>query len=239
MGFCSSCGTAMGDGVKFCPSCGAPAGSAAPAKAPKPGLPLLSHTTQLPHHSDPLLPPTHTTPHPIPFPLSSLPLFCSAAKPGSAKGGAIASSLGANDLSPVVEQLKVMYKQKILPLEKDYKFEDFHSPGMTDTDFDAKPMVLLIGQYSTGKTTFIKYLLERDFPGAHIGPEPTTDRFVAVMHGADERIIPGNALAADASKPFTALNKFGMAFLNKVSHSALNNTPPHNTHKEGRSYEVE
>ena len=152
--------------------------------------------------------------------------------------------MAGSDLSPVVEQLKVMYKQKILPLEKDYKFEDFHSPGMTDTDFDAKPMVLLIGQYSTGKTTFIKcahhrqhpraslpprpaqlltvslclcvrYLLERDFPGAHIGPEPTTDRFVAVMHGSDERIIPGNALAADASKPFTALNKFGMAFLNK------------------------
>ena len=65
------------------------------------------------------------------------------------------------------------------------------------------------------QTTFIKYLLERDFPGAHIGPEPTTDRFVAVMYGKDERIIPGNALAADASKPFTALNKFGMAFLNK------------------------
>src|ERR1700709_505040 len=35
------------------------------------------------------------------------------------------------------------------------------------------------------------------------------------MYGKDERITPGNALAADASKPFTALNKFGMAFLNK------------------------
>jgi GTPase SAR1 family protein len=30
-------------------------------------------------------------------------------------------------------------------------------------------MVLLLGQYSTGKTTFIRYLLERDFPGARIG----------------------------------------------------------------------
>jgi hypothetical protein len=88
-------------------------------------------------------------------------------------------------------------------------------------------------------------MLERDFPGAHIGqleansdhsallvsklelivlisvlhrppgPEPTTDRFVAVMYGKDERTIPGNALAADASRPFTALTKFGMAFLNK------------------------
>jgi ATPase subunit of ABC transporter with duplicated ATPase domains len=44
---------------------------------------------------------------------------------------------------------------------------EFHSPSLTDTDFDAKPMVLLVGQYSVGKTTFIKYLLERDFPGQH------------------------------------------------------------------------
>lgn len=36
---------------------------------------------------------------------------------------------------------------------------------LEDPDFDAKPMILLVGQYSTGKTTFIRYLLERDFPG--------------------------------------------------------------------------
>lgn len=39
------------------------------------------------------------------------------------------------------------------------------------------------------------------------------------MHGKDERTIPGNALAADASRPFTALTKFGMAFLNKFEAS--------------------
>jgi EH domain-containing protein 1 len=39
-------------------------------------------------------------------------------------------------------------------------------------------MVMLVGQYSTGKTTFIRYLLEQDFPGIRIGPEPTTDRQV-------------------------------------------------------------
>jgi hypothetical protein len=27
-------------------------------------------------------------------------------------------------------------------------------------------MVLLLGQYSVGKTSFIKFLLERDFPGS-------------------------------------------------------------------------
>ena len=80
---------------------------------------------------------------------------------------------------------------------------------LEDPDFDGKPLVMLIGQYSTGKTTFIRwflfvdtpaddmclalvcvwpsiasghnfgtrYLLEKDFPGMRIGPEPTTDNF--------------------------------------------------------------
>ena len=43
--------------------------------------------------------------------------------------------------------------------------------------YTAKPQVMLIGQYSVGKTSFIRYLLGRDFPGQRIGPEPTTDRF--------------------------------------------------------------
>lgn len=77
----------------------------------------------------------------------------------------------------VVEGLKSIYKNKMLPLEQHYLFHEFHSPSLQDADFDAKPMILLVGQYSTGKTTFIKYLLERDFPGMRIGPEPTTDRY--------------------------------------------------------------
>lgn len=68
-------------------------------------------------------------------------------------------------------------------------------------------MILLVGQYSTGKTTFIRYLLERDFPGCRIGPEPTTDRFIAVMEGEEEGCIPGNALVVDSSKQFRALTK--------------------------------
>lgn len=118
-------------------------------------------------------------------------------------------------LMPIQDALKVLYKQKMLPLEQLYKFDAFNSPFLTTADFKAKPMVLLVGQYSVGKTSFIKFLLEKDFPNLRIGPEPTTDRFAAVMYGRDERVIPGNALAADADKPFTALSKFGMAFLNR------------------------
>lgn len=56
----------------------------------------------------------------------------------------------------LISGLKNIYKEKILPLESYYFFNEFHSPKLTDADFEAKPMVLLVGQYSTGKTTFIR-----------------------------------------------------------------------------------
>lgn len=122
----------------------------------------------------------------------------------------------------VVEGLKQIYKHKLLPLEEHYQFHDFHSPKLEDSDFDANPMILLVGQYSTGKTTFIKYLLEREFPGIRIGPEPTTDRFIAVMYDEKEGMIPGNALVVDPKRQFRPLSKFGNAFLNRLQCSLVN-----------------
>lgn len=116
----------------------------------------------------------------------------------------------------VVEALKKTYKSKIRPAEEAYRFDLFYSPYLEDADFEAKPMILLLGQYSVGKTTFIRHLLERDFPGMRIGPEPTTDRFTCVMHGNIDQVVPGNALTADSTKPFRALEKFGSEFLNRV-----------------------
>lgn len=121
----------------------------------------------------------------------------------------------------VVEGLKRLYKSKILPLEEFYSFHEFHSPPLEDADFDAKPMILLVGQYSTGKTTFIKYLLEREFPGIRIGPEPTTDRFIAVMAGENDGVVPGNALVVDPKRQFRPLAKFGNAFLNRFQCSMV------------------
>lgn len=121
----------------------------------------------------------------------------------------------------VVGELKKIYRTKLLPLEEHYQFHDFHSPKLEDPDFDAKPMILLVGQYSTGKTTFIRYLLERDFPGIRIGPEPTTDRFIAVMYDEKEGVIPGNALVVDPKKQFRPLGKYGNAFLNRLQCSTV------------------
>ena len=130
----------------------------------------------------------------------------------------------------VVSALNVVLRMQIRPLEEAYKFGDFFSSYLNESDFHAKPSVLLLGQYSTGapdciplylhafkkgelllaqrpslpagKTTFIKHLLKREYPGIHIGPEPTTDRFVVVMSGMEERRTPGNSLIVMPDRPF-------------------------------------
>ncbi|XP_023132706.2 EH domain-containing protein 2-like [Amphiprion ocellaris] len=119
------------------------------------------------------------------------------------------------DINMVTEELKNLYYKRLLPIEKYYSFHHFHSPSYEDADFDNKPMVLVMGQYSTGKTTFIRYLIEQDFPGSRVGPEPTTDCFTALMYGEGEGIIPGNALTVDPKKPFRNLDPFGNSFLNR------------------------
>ena len=86
---------------------------------------------------------------------------------------------------------------------------EFFYPLLTDADFDAKPLVLLVGSYSTGKTSFIRYLLDQDFPGMHIGPEPTTDGFQAILYGTEECVATWlraraghSARPIDSSRPF-------------------------------------
>ncbi|KAL7545618.1 hypothetical protein ACHAWF_008974 [Thalassiosira exigua] len=98
----------------------------------------------------------------------------------------------ANDASSeyIVKNLKELYHNHVVEAEKQYHLHfNFCLPTdgeIKDSEFDATPMVLLIGQYSTGKTTFLNHLLGEDFPGMHIGPEPTTDKFMALFYGGDD-----------------------------------------------------
>jgi len=119
------------------------------------------------------------------------------------------------DKDLIFDGLKRMYRKKILPLEVSSRYGHFHSKPLSPPDFDSKPMVLLLGQYSVGKTSFIKYLLGRDFPGIRIGPEPTTDRFTTIMDGDMDKIIPGAALCSQSDRPFRGLSPFGNNFLSR------------------------
>ena len=123
----------------------------------------------------------------------------------------------ATAFESVLSGVKTVYREKVRPLEEQYMVREFHYPLLSDDDFDAKPMVLLIGSCSVGKTSFIKYLLDMEYPGINIGPEPTTDRFQAITYGPEPRELPGHALVSDPSSPFRALNQFGNNFLSRFA----------------------
>lgn len=53
----------------------------------------------------------------------------------------------------IIEDMKNTYKNKLLPLEEMYDYAHFHTSHLTDVEFAAKPHVLLLGQYSVGKTS--------------------------------------------------------------------------------------
>lgn len=128
----------------------------------------------------------------------------------------------ADRTSVITARLKTIYRKSVLPVEKKCSYDYFYeSPLLTDIEFDAKPQVLLIGQYSVGKTSFIRYLLGRDFPGQRIGPEPTTDRFTVLINGPEERTIPGNALSVHPDLPFRGLERFGVSFLSRFEGSQM------------------
>ena len=92
----------------------------------------------------------------------------------------------------------------------------------TDTDslqaiLKWKPVVLMIGNYSSGKSTFINELLGQDLQ--RTGQAPTDDSFTIITSdGSGEGQIPGTTLVSDENLPFTFFKDFGEQF---ISHFRL------------------
>lgn len=123
---------------------------------------------------------------------------------------------GQPKFDSVSSGLQQLYAEKLLPIERDSDFHHFHLPEIPLAFFASKPLILTVGQYSTGKTTFIQHLIGEEYPTAQIGPEPTTDKFMCICHGEQTQVIPGNALVYDQSLPFVPLSNFGNMFLSKL-----------------------
>jgi hypothetical protein len=113
----------------------------------------------------------------------------------------------------VLRQLWQIYSDLVIPLEHKCHFAHFGTAAVTAEELESKPQVLLLGQYSTGKTTMVKWLIGRNSPHFDIRPQPSTDRFMAVVHGDEEHVVKGNAAAVLPQLPYQGLNEFGSTFL--------------------------
>ena len=69
----------------------------------------------------------------------------------------------------------------------------------------------------SGKTTFTKHLIGKEFPGANIGPEPTTDRFTILQYGAQDQLMKGPAFIRETNQArFSTAKKLGADFVNSL-----------------------
>lgn len=80
-----------------------------------------------------------------------------------------------------------------------------------------QPIVLVIGNYSSGKSTFINELLGKEVQ--RTGQAPTDDCFTIITRqesGQDPIEVPGSTLVNDESLPFASLRRFGESLLSHV-----------------------
>merc|ERR1740121_733058 len=82
----------------------------------------------------------------------------------------------------------------------------------------AKPQVLLLGSFSTGKTSFIQWITGTTSRHFHVGPDPTTDFFMAVTSPLQKNpvgsgLMGGHSATADHRLPYKGLQKFSQKFL--------------------------
>ncbi len=107
-------------------------------------------------------------------------------------------------------ELEGLLRKKMEPLFNRYglNLEDLLTP------LKWKPLVLIIGNYSSGKSTFINEVLDRQIQ--RTGQAPTDDSFTiltAPEENETEDEVPGNSIVSDTRLPFGALRKFGESFL--------------------------
>lgn len=117
------------------------------------------------------------------------------------------------------QKLWNIYEKDLLLAETRSKFLQFYDKQhVTREELVAKPQVLLLGSFSTGKTSFIQWVTGKDSRHFHIGPDPTTDFFMAVTSPLQKSpvgsgLMGGHSATADHRLPYKGLQKFSQKFL--------------------------
>ena len=90
----------------------------------------------------------------------------------------------------------------------------------------ALPIVFLLGNHSSGKSSFINYVtgqLDAAFKGIicrklqHTGVAPTDDSFTVIVAGKENATKDGSTLVDDPGLGFEGLKRFGLPFLSHLS----------------------
>ena len=116
----------------------------------------------------------------------------------------------------VLDKLVETYESSIKPVEDAFHYNDLLvKTAMTAGQIRAKPMILFLGPWSTGKTTMINYILDTDI--LRVSAEPTTSEFTIVSYDEKIKNTEGVVLVSDKMKEFSPLESFGQNFMERFT----------------------
>lgn len=111
-------------------------------------------------------------------------------------------------------ELLRLYNTVVKPVEQRFEYDVYRPSWFSETVVQKKPFILFIGPWSTGKSTFINYLMGSNV--LQTGPHPTTDKFTIMLHGEELEQISGRVLVSDSNQPFRGLSQFGDSFIESL-----------------------
>lgn len=113
-------------------------------------------------------------------------------------------------LEEIAARVKQIYREAVDGLDEKFAFEKRPTEG----EVEGPPTVLLLGNHSSGKSTFINHLLGA--PVQKTGLAPTDDAFTVLTFGAREEERDGQAVVETPSLPYAGLRHFGATLLSHL-----------------------
>uniref|UniRef100_A0A5S6Q9G4 Dynamin N-terminal domain-containing protein n=1 Tax=Trichuris muris TaxID=70415 RepID=A0A5S6Q9G4_TRIMR len=132
-----------------------------------------------------------------------------------AKKAADGKNTGTGTVLSFSAALRLFYVSKVLPSEQLLPERLLGEQALIESEFSCPPCVLLVGDYSVGKTTMLRHLLKTDYAGARIGEGPTTDAFSILMYGEEHRQFSVASMINDEQFPYQGLQCFDYATLKR------------------------
>jgi GTPase SAR1 family protein len=115
-----------------------------------------------------------------------------------------------NESQRLQDEIQKKSMAKLAPLLNNYKL----NCDSLESALKWKSIVLLLGNYSSGKSTLINELFGSDIQ--RTGQSPTDDSFTIITspdHGSTPKEISGSNLVNDELLPFTAFKQYGEQFI--------------------------
>merc|ERR1711892_1388782 len=116
-----------------------------------------------------------------------------------------------------LKDLKKVYESSIKSLEKEYKYKELSNRHFGDPEMFNKPLIVMMGPWSGGKSTMMNYLLGTEYTknAFRSTAEPSPGfNFNIAMYGEREEEVDGTEMSAEWA--FSSLQKFGQEFLKKL-----------------------